>query len=234
MAAVVLGNAVGLAANSASAAYYYNAVDTARAATAALSANNTKAADTFLLLSHAELQRGSDLASAQRFSELAVLLLMVLAFVAVGAACVRLLISRSGGFDAGYDAMVATVGRSLRLQVLCTTGFVFVTFLLRSVFATMYSIAYVLRSALQGPCPALSSGCDQVCFNVYFHISTWMFYTPEFQAMVVLISSPLTLFVALWGMMSKATLYLMKSSAKHGLLTVSLMERNEAPQQTQQ
>ncbi len=61
-----------------------------------------------------------------------------------------------------------------------------------------------------------------------------MFYTPEFQAMVVLISSPLTLLVALWGMTSKATLLLMKSSAKHGLLTVSLMERNEAPRQTLQ
>ena len=83
-------------------------------------------------------------------------------------------------------------------------------------------MTYVLRSALQGPCPALSSGCDQVCFNVYFHISTWMFYTPEFQAMVVLISSPLTLLVALWGMTSKATLQLMKSSKRQALVSLEL------------
>jgi hypothetical protein len=234
MAVVVLGNAAGLAANAASAAYYLNAVDAAREATAALSANNTKSADTFLLLTHSELQRGSDLASVQRFSELTVLLLMLLAFLAVGAACARLLVSRSGGFDAGYDTMVAKVGKPLRLQVMCTTGFVFATFLLRSVFATMYSVAYVLRSPQQGPCPALGSGCDQVCFNVFFHISTWLFYTPEFQAMVILISSPLTLLVALWGMTSKATLQVMKKSDEGVLLTVSLIEPQAAPRQTQQ
>jgi len=43
-------------------------------------------------------------------------------------------------------------------------------------------------------------------------LSKWMFYTPEFQLVIVLVSSPLALLVALWGMTSKATLQLMKSS----------------------
>ena len=35
--------------------------------------------------------------------------------------------------------------------------------------------------------------------------------TPEFQVTIVLISSPLTLLVALWGMTSEQTLHAMKS-----------------------
>lgn len=37
----------------------------------------------------------------------------------------------------------------------------------------------------------------------------WMDYTPQFQLMVVLISSPLSLMVALWGMTSKKMLHMM-------------------------
>ena len=40
----------------------------------------------------------------------------------------------------------------------------------------------------------------------------WIGFTPEFQLTVVLISSPLALMVALWGMTSKRALQLMKSS----------------------
>ena len=50
------------------------------------------------------------------------------------------------------------------------------------------------------------------CANVYAHMAQWMGYTPEFQLLIVLVSSPLALLVALWGMTSNATLQLMKSS----------------------
>ncbi len=43
-------------------------------------------------------------------------------------------------------------------------------------------------------------------------MAQWMGYTPEFQLMIVLISSPVTLLVALWGMTPKATLQLINSS----------------------
>ena len=44
-----------------------------------------------------------------------------------------------------------------------------------------------------------------------------MAYTPEFQLMIVLVSSPLALLVALWGMTPKTTLQLMKSSKRQAL-----------------
>jgi hypothetical protein len=50
-----------------------------------------------------------------------------------------------------------------------------------------------------------------------------MFYTPQFQLMIVLVSSPVALLVALWGMTSKATLQLMKSSKQETLLSLKLV-----------
>ena len=43
-------------------------------------------------------------------------------------------------------------------------------------------------------------------------IQSWLLYTPEFQLSVELISSPLSLLVALWGMTSKRALQAMKRS----------------------
>jgi hypothetical protein len=48
-----------------------------------------------------------------------------------------------------------------------------------------------------------------------------MLSTPEFQVTIVLVSSPLTLLVALWGMTSRQTLHAMNLKEKE----VPLMER---------
>jgi hypothetical protein len=60
---------------------------------------------------------------------------------------------------------------------------------------------------------------------VYAHLLHWMTYTPEFQLMIMLISSPLALIVALRvtgirGMTSKATLQLMKSRKRESQLSL--------------
>ena len=52
--------------------------------------------------------------------------------------------------------------------------------------------------------------CDPTCFNEFTHITQWMGRTPEFQMTIVLISSPVALLVALWGVTSRYTLQLMK------------------------
>jgi hypothetical protein len=50
------------------------------------------------------------------------------------------------------------------------------------------------------------------------HMWQWMDYTPQFQLMVVLISSPLSLMVALWGMTSNKLLKMMRDcSTSDGL-----------------
>ena len=88
-----------------------------------------------------------------------------------------------------------------------TVAFVFVTFLLRAVFSTMNALA----NALQTNVATCNNNCDPACFNVWEVIQFWLEFTPEFQLIVVLISSPLALLVALWGMTDKGTLQHMRS-----------------------
>ncbi len=60
---------------------------------------------------------------------------------------------------------------------------------------------------------------------MYYLMQQWLFYTPEFQLIVELISSPLTLLVALWGMTSKHTLRLMQSRRRGmNVMQVSVLQ----------
>ena len=93
------------------------------------------------------------------------------------------------------------------MQILGTAAFVFVTFLLRAVFSTMNALA----NALQNEGAACPTYCGIPCNNVWTLIQLWLVLTPEFQQIVVLISSPLALIVALWGMTSERTLQHMRS-----------------------
>ena len=52
-------------------------------------------------------------------------------------------------------------------------------------------------------CPGASglmAFCEPSCYNVFTHVGFWMHRTPEFQLVIVLVSKPLPLLVALWGM----------------------------------
>jgi hypothetical protein len=236
MAAVVLGNAVGLAANAAAAVHYQKAAEAESAASGYFSVNNTKEGLEMNLLSDQEVQRAGFFASLQLFCEVVVLLLIVVAFVVVGVLCarkIRTLSSRfsTGGRDAGYDAMMATVGSTWRRQMLGTTTFVFVTFLLRSVYTTMQSVSFLLRD-INKRCPEVKDLCDASCYNVYTHISIWMNYTPQFQSMIVLLSSPLALLVALWGMTPRTTLQLMNARKRDTELACTLLQYSRAVQDT--
>ena len=106
-------------------------------------------------------------------------------------------------------------GQKLRMQIVTTASFVFVTFLLRSVFSTMTATAYALQSLISDDVQcALQSLCNAQCHNTYSHMLGWIYYTPEFELAIVLISSPLSLLVALWGMTSEATLQAMQHSTR--------------------
>ncbi len=214
MAAVVLGNAVGLAANAAAAVHYQKAAHAAGASSVYYDASNTKDGESFRFLSVEELERGGSILSVQSFCEVAVLLLIVVAFVAAGVLSARRVSARLLGVDAASAA--AATGRALRRRMLGTTAFVFVAFVARAAFATMFAVAFQFRDTTTGSCPNI---CDE-CHNAYYLITQWMFYTPEFQLMIELVSSPLALLVALWGMTPNTTLQLMKSSKQEALFAL--------------
>ncbi len=217
MAAVVLGNVVGLAANAAAAVHYQKAAEAQSAASAYYAANNTKDSDSYYSLNKSELQLAGSILSVQRVCEVAVLLLIVVAFAVVGVLSARRVSARLLEVDAASAA--AATGWALRRRMLGTTAFVFVTFLIRSALSIMLAVAYVLRD-YDKLCDGGS--CDASCYNAYTLFVNWTIFTPEFESTIVL-SSPVALLVALWGMTSKATLQLMKTSGQESSMARRLI-----------
>jgi hypothetical protein len=218
MAAVVVGNGVGLAANVAAAVQVQRSAEAASAASALFAANSTQLALESASLSQTYVQLSVSIAAVQAFCEVAVLLLIVAAFVVAGVACARII--RSNLLIVDRASAPAAVGRELKRRMVITTFVVFVAFVVRSVQSAMLAVSRQLQDAATR-CPRVTSPCDASCYNVFTHINQWMVNTPEFQATVVLVSSPLTLLVALWGMTSRQTLHAMKSKEQE----VPLMQR---------
>ncbi len=206
MAAVVVGNVVGLCANVAAAVIFKQAGDLNSASSAAFTANNTVAGINFSNEAFQKIFVASDAGSVQSFCEVAVLLIIILAFAVVGIASARRVSYALRDMNDEHGA----AGRQLRRQIVGTAAFVFVTFLLRAVFSTMNALA----NALQNDYAACPTFCGIPCNNVYQLIQNWLSLTPEFQLIVVLISSPLALIVALWGMTSERALQYMRSSRR--------------------
>jgi hypothetical protein len=223
MAVVVLGNAVGLAANVAAAVHRQRAAEASSTASALFAANiTTQVAREYESLSRSELQLSVSIAAVQTFCEVAVLLLIVAAFIVTGVTCARIISSRLLAVDAASTPAavgnyIHLLGRELRRQMVVTTAVVFIAFVLRSVQSTMTAVARQLQDQAT-TCPGVTSLCDPSCHNVYTHMHVWMFSTPEFQVTVVLVSSPLTLLVALWGMTSRRMLQAMKSKEQEAPL----------------
>jgi hypothetical protein len=204
-------------------------------ASAYFAANNTKDGLSFFFLSEVEVQRGGSILSVQSFSEVAVLLLIVVAFVVVGVLSARRvslalrevakmravrMFHNPSQAESPVFADATTQGRALRLRFVGATAFVFVAFVLRATFSTMSAVANQLRDVVTEAC---RGGCNE-CHNSYYLFTQWMAYTPEFQLMIVLVSSPVALLVALWGMTSNATLYLMKTSQRQALVPLKPMK----------
>ncbi len=206
-AAVVVGNVAGLCGNVAAAVLSKQAGDLSNAAAAAFAANSTDAAKAIIAQAFEKNTVASDAASVQQFCEVAVLLIIILAFTVVGITSARLVSSALRGNRGTNDERAAV--SQIRRQIVGTAAVVFVTFLLRAVFSTMNALA----NALQTDGAACLTPCGIPCNNVWTLIQYWLQFTPEFQLTVVLISSPLSLIVALWGMTSELMLEYMKSSS---------------------
>jgi hypothetical protein len=223
MAAVVLGNVVGVSANLAAAAHFHKVSEAFSTASAYYAENNTEAGRTIILSVAQDAQLAASIAAVQSFCEVAVLLLIVAAFVAVGVLCARRVRSVLLAVDA--DSAAAAAGRTLRMQVLGTTGFVFAAFLLRSVVSTMLAVANQFQDFGNSLCFGRSGTDTCVCYNVYTLMTHWSNYSPAFQPTVVLISSPLALLVALWGMTSKPMLQFMKTGQRGTIILSTPLRR---------
>jgi hypothetical protein len=102
----------------------------------------------------------------------------------------------------------AEQGQQLQRKVFWTVSFVFSTVIVRSVLNLMYAFSQAFQD---GENPCSFNPCNQ-CRNVYSHIDYWIVYSPVFFSVVMLISSPLALLVALWGMSNVKVLEQMTSA----------------------
>ena len=220
MILVVTGNLVGLGSYIASAVFYKEAGDLAAAAAAGYAANITSTADDGSLASQplayadkakARASIAQYSGSFQEFSEVTVLLIIIAAFAVTGVASARRI---AASLRAMNREAHRVQGQLLRLQLVATVAVVFVTFLLRAVFSTMYAIA----SSGQDTAVECTGPCNPNCLTTGELMLRFLSATPEFQAMVVLIASPLSLLVALWGMTSMRMLRLMRQDRSENRL----------------
>lgn len=148
-----------------------------------------------------------------QFSEMVLLVLLVVCFLVLGILCAR----RVSSFLRSLSPKAALTSdtKYLHKQIVSTAAVVFVTFLPRAVFSSMRAVSGALQDISydgQADCPIFcsdislkadlyTSGCKKP-FNQYSHLTFYLLFTPEFQMIVVLISSSLAQLVALWGMTS--------------------------------
>ncbi len=137
LAAVVVGNLVGLCGSIAAAARFGQAARAYGESSRQVTANSTREA---FVSANLENQEAFSIASVQAYCEVSMLLLIVASFIVVGVACARRVSATLHGIRAPAAAaasVAAAAGRKLRAQIVFTTAFVFAAFLLRSVYSTM-------------------------------------------------------------------------------------------------
>lgn len=128
------------------------------------------------------------------------LVIMLVSFVAAGILSIR-------RFYKGSTLQTSHVGRrnnKVRRQIIATVTVVFVTFLIRSVYAAVLAASRRGRIASAfGFNPQCVQGvnifCDP-CQQLGFIVQSWLFLCPAFPFTVFLLSSPVTILVALWAM----------------------------------
>ena len=213
---VVLLNALGICGNFGAAFYYNQSADFTLDAASAFAANSTATGKELRGMASQKASLAERVASIQRFSELCVLMLIIVAFSTVGVFSARVIASALSTLFNAQQRLVSMVGvgveqvaqgrqliaeaslqgRQLQRKVLGTFVFVFVTVLVRSALSVTYAVAQALQNN-GDPCGA--SYCDP-CKNVYSNIQGWILHTPAVQQVAMLIASPIALLVALWGM----------------------------------
>jgi hypothetical protein len=165
-----------------------------------------------------------------------VLILIVVAFCFAGVACVRRVRAALSGSRVSQsvsmtvranrrasalltadvvDPAVAVQGRKLQRQILVTCSVVFVSFLIRAMYAAMFVFASVAQN-YDAKCDSFGEGAKskcRVCNNAFANMLVWLLHTPQFYFALAFISYPLALLIALWGMTSGQMLSVMRARA---------------------
>jgi len=221
MVVVAAVNAVGVCSNIVTAVYNANIADTYSRIATAYASNNTDTAHALFTPLQQQKDVAAIIASVQQFCEVAALLFIVVAICIAGSVCARLI----GSALLQPKPHQRDAFSQLHRRIVGTVIVVFVTFMLRTAFSTMHAVSY----AGQNQSRLCAGLCDSPCNNTYRLMMVWFAFTPEFQILSVVISSPLAMLVALWGMTSERMLQAMaghiNEDALGSTVATNLMQR---------
>jgi hypothetical protein len=134
------------------------------------------------------------------------LVIMLVSFVVAGALCIR-------RFYTGATNNSTEAGRrnnKVRRQIIATVSTVFVTFLMRSVYAAALAASRQGNTIMTSIVPGFKSACNDQnvacdpCQGLGLIVQIWLYLCPAFPFTVFLLSSPVTILVALWGMTTQS------------------------------
>jgi hypothetical protein len=131
------------------------------------------------------------------------LAIILVSFGVAGVRCIR-------RFYTGTTIRTTAVGRrngSVRRQIIVTASTVFATFLLRCLYAVALAVSRTGSTVLTRFSPDAScsqknngEGVCQSCQELGILVQAWLYLCPAFSFTVLLLSSPVTILVVLWGM----------------------------------
>jgi hypothetical protein len=211
---VVAGAVVGVCCNVVASVFYARTANILDGITAGRQ-NNTRTA--------VEENAKASASTAFMFAYEAIMVpVLIISFSVVGVASARrvrhvLHAAATSAISMQGSAPPATVDtpRQLMRKIVNTCCVIFVSLLVRAVPAIFFAIAAGLQRFVSCDAYTNRNRCSE-CYDMYTHMFMWIVYTPSLIFAVALVSQPVALLVALWGMTSGQTLALMKAnSAAH-------------------
>lgn len=136
------------------------------------------------------------------------LVTILISFVVAGIHCIR----RFNQSNIDANSAVGRQNNSVRIRIFVTVSSVFVSFLMRSVYAVVLAISRNNNKLLSIFSP--DQKCDNTCLpcqQLGVIVQSWIYYTPQFSESLLLASSPLTMLIAVWGMTSPHFVQKMKA-----------------------
>jgi hypothetical protein len=225
--AVMIGTAVGVGGNVAASVF----VSSAAAYFDSVVARNASS-DAWKTYPVEQMAKGASLAAIFAGFETIILITIVVALAFVGAACARRLRAALALVECQKLSIVnrnnvsllthirdhngenqrveqdhldssAKFFNQLQRQILGTCAVVFLSFIIRAVHATTFTLAAAFQNS-DAPCPqsAYVDRCTSSCYNGYSHLFIYLMYTPQIYFSVALICHPAAMLATLWGMTS--------------------------------
>jgi hypothetical protein len=193
-AIVLLCMFAGFIGNCVAAVYYIRASDLMGEAAAAFAVNKASLGYNISLLARQEDAVANNCSSVQRFSEMSVLIVVIVTFLVVGVLSSRVIssvlhhllraasmLASSAGSRRSAEIRILvrqakTQGEELQVRVVVTIALIFLTVLLRATVSVFYAVA----QTFQDNGNSCSGNRCSPCHNVYSNIQGWILYTPEY------------------------------------------------------